>query len=112
MTSQTELQTIKNFLTQAKKLLFLGKYQFIPRKKNIDSLTSLGLTLQDAQEELLDLQISDYYKGPKKDLDPNKSGYIWEFKKNIEENVIYIKLKIDLIDEEEILRRGRNIKMS
>ncbi len=44
----------------------------------------------------------DYYKGPKQDFD--RSGVIWEFKKNIEEIPFYVKMKIVQENGEHILK--------
>ena len=38
--------------------------------------------IKDAKNEILSLETSDYYKGPKQDFDQNRPGDIWEFKKN------------------------------
>ena len=57
---------------------------FVPRRKNMQALAQHGLTIADAKNEILGLVVDDYYKGPKQDHDPNRPGYIWEFKKNIE----------------------------
>jgi len=48
--------------------------------------------------------VSDYYKGPKTDHDPDRPGDIWEFKKNIAGIGFYIKLKIDCCNIDKILK--------
>lgn len=94
MSDQASIQDINTFLTKMKDLLIKNKYDFVPRRKNMQSLAALGLTLVDAKSEILSLEVGDYYKGPKLDHDPNRSGDIWEFKKDICGKKFYVKLKI------------------
>lgn len=54
-------------------------------------LSACGLNVKDAINEILDLFAADYYKGPKQDFD--YSGDIWEFKKNVDGKIFYVKLK-------------------
>ena len=70
----------------------------------MQALAQHGLTITDAKAELLGLVADDYYKGPKKDLDPDKPGDIWEFKKQIDGKQFYIKVKITQENEEDILK--------
>lgn len=95
---------ILKFLTEAKKLVIEKKFTFVPRKKNMQSLASCGLTIIDAKDEILSLKAKDYYKGPKQDFDTSQPGDIWEFKKRIDNRQFYIKLKIQVQDEEMILK--------
>ncbi|MCF0108945.1 MAG: type II toxin-antitoxin system MqsR family toxin [Erysipelotrichaceae bacterium] len=101
MTGSTELEI---FLNKAKSLLLAGKYDFIPRKKNMLSLARNGMTVIDALMVLESVSVDDYYKGPKQDFDATRPGEIWEFKKAINRNVFYIKLKIAADDGEEVLK--------
>ncbi len=95
-------EEIGRLLERAKELISKGKYDFVPRRKNMQALAAYGLTIRDAKEELLDLKIGNYYKGPKKDFD--RPGEIWEFKKSIEGTKFYIKFKIMMEDGSEILK--------
>lgn len=92
------------YLTNVKKLLSAGKYDFVPRRKNMQALAQHGLTITDAKNEILGLVVSDYYKGPKQDLDSNRPGDIWEFKKNIDGTQFYVKVKIVQENGEDILK--------
>lgn len=94
MTYQPDDTHIIIFLEHAKKLILEGKYDFVPRRKNMQSLAQYGLTITNAKNEILDLVVRDYYKGPEQDHDITKPGEVWIFKKNIENNQFYIKLKI------------------
>lgn len=70
----------------------------------MQALARHGLTIADAKNEILGLVVSDYYKGPKQDLDLNRPGYIWEFKKDVEGIPFYIKVKIVQENGEDILK--------
>ena len=94
MDGRASASDIRLFIDQTKQLLSSGKYDFVPRRKNMQSLARHGLTILDAKKEILSLTVSDYYKGPKQDLDPTRPGDIWEFKKKINGVQFYIKLKI------------------
>jgi hypothetical protein len=95
---------IAAYLVQVKTLLSNGKYDFVPRRKNMQALAQHGLTITDAKSEILGLVVSDYYKGPKQDYDPNRPGDIWEFKKNIDGKQFYVKVKIVWENGEDILK--------
>ena len=101
---QTSKLEIAAHLSEVKKLISKGKYDFVPRRKNLQSLAHLGLTLLDAKNIILGLTVNDYYKGPKADFDSIRSGYIWEFKKDIEGIKFYIKIKITEENGEKILK--------
>ncbi len=104
MAEKIKTEDIIEFLVNAKELVALGKYDFVPRRKNMQSLASHGLTLEDAKSVIFELTVADYYKGPKRDLDSNRPGYIWEFKKTIDNFQFYIKVKIVCEENENILK--------
>lgn len=70
---------------------------FIPicRKKNLDTLAQLGLTWDDAKDEIYGLTVSDYVSGPDIDRDYPSSDKFWKFKKVVSNCLIYIKLKVE-----------------
>lgn len=86
--------TPSDFLIYCKKLINNGYFDFVPRKKNMDSLLFYGLTPIDAKLEILDLDIEDYYSGPDMDYDKTRLGEIWVFKKELDGVTFYIKLKL------------------
>ncbi len=94
MSSRASVVDIRNFLTTAKSLMSTGKYDFVPRRKNMQALAAHGLSIMDAKSEILSLLVGDYYKGPKRDFDPSRPGDIWEFKKSVDGVQFYVKLKI------------------
>lgn len=104
MSNQASAADILLFLAQAKNLLAAGDYVFVPRGKNLQALSNHGLTIADAKNEILDLVAGDYYKGPKRDFDPNQPGDIWEFKKTVDSEQFYVKLKIQNRDGKNILK--------
>lgn len=104
MSNKASTSDIAAYLSKIKRLLSNGKYDFVPRRKNMQALAQHGLTIIDAKNEILGLAVSDYYKGPKQDLDPNRPGDIWEFKKNIDGIQFYVKVKIIQENGEDILK--------
>lgn len=74
---ETENDEIRQFLQDVKTLLSANRYDFVPRKKNLQSLALHGLSLKEAKDEIFSLVVSDYYKGPKRIMirtDPEISG--------------------------------------
>lgn len=104
MSNQASTSDIAAYLTNVKKLLSAGKYDFVPRRKNMQALAQHGLTITDAKNEILGLVVGDYYKGSKQDLDSNRPGDIWEFKKNIDGIQFYVKVKIVQENGKDILK--------
>lgn len=104
MSSRANTSDITDFLAKVKNLISAGKYDFVPRRKNMLALAKHGLTITDAKNEILGLVVGDYYKGPKQDLDVNRPGDIWEFKKDIDGMKFYIKMKIVQENDEDILK--------
>ena len=60
MDNQTSTSDIAVFLEKAKKLISKNKYDFVPRRKNMQALAQHGLTVADAKAEILDLVVDDY----------------------------------------------------
>lgn len=104
MSNQSKPSDIAVYLSKVKGLVSAGKYDFVPRRKNLQALAQYGLTVIDAKNEIIGLTENDYYKGPKRDLDPNRPGDIWEFKKDINGTQFYVKVKIVYENGEEILK--------
>lgn len=104
MGNTASVSDIALFLERAKKLVSTGKYDFVPRRKNMQALAQHGMTIADAKAEILGLVVGDYYKGPKQDLDPNRPGDIWEFKKQVDGTQFYVKVKIVQENGENVLK--------
>ncbi len=80
---------LKNYKSFAQK-----NWTLIPRKKNLDSLAELGITVKQAKNVILGLTLGDYSSGPKKDYD-RKGINVWTFSTKINGEEIYIKLSDD-----------------
>ena len=85
---------IQKVLADMRLAIDSNKFQFVPRKKNMDTLAKLGLTWQDAKAEIYTLSEREYRRGPMLDTADYSSERFWEFKKRVEGEVIYIKFKV------------------
>jgi len=77
------------------KELSQNAFTFAERKRSLDTMTRLGITVRQAKHEILALTYQDYYRGPIPDIGP-KGGEYWEFGKSICGEQVFIKLKADL----------------
>jgi len=84
---------ITAFLRNFKRLA-QNNFTFIHRKKNLDFISQLGITIRQAKIIIMQLIYKDYHKGPEKDRD-RKRGNIWEFGTKIDNEEVYIKLSDD-----------------
>ena len=85
---------ITKILSDMRSAIDRHKIVLAPRKKNMDTLARLGLTWQDAQDEIYSLTEADYHQGPMLDRNDTTSDHLWVFKKRIDGEVIYIKFKV------------------
>lgn len=87
---------IRGFLKDFKGSMAENKYEVKGNhKKNLDTLIQLGITTLQRDDIIRQLIVEDYCSGPSEDEYKPKDS-LWVFGKVIEENEIYIKLKIDL----------------
>ena len=87
---------IKQYLDKIKECIANGHLTFAPRDKNVKFMMEYGLLEEDIKDIILDLDISNYFRGPTKDHNPNLSGDVWEFKYRLELDeymTIYIKVR-------------------
>lgn len=96
MTSTTD---IEKALADMRTAIDDGKFCPINRRKNLHTLALLGITWNDAKEEIYGLSASDYFQGPEVDRDFPSTDLFWMFKKNIDGQVIYIKFKILCLED-------------
>lgn len=90
---EAKKEAVRQFLREFKQIATAGRgIDIVDRRKNMESLATLGLTKKNCREEILGLSMQDYCDGPKPDKD--RPGEIWEFGKLIEGKEVYIKLKI------------------
>ena len=76
------------------KELSQNAFTFAERKRSLDTIACLGITVEQAKEEILGLTYQDYYRGPIPDTG-SKGGKYWEFGKAICGEQVLIKLKAD-----------------
>lgn len=92
MATYDEIQT---FLAEMRSLIQQGRFEAIDRRKNMQTLMSLGITWKDAKQEIYELEHSDYISGPLEDDQQPGTGDVWVFYKEILGRLIYIKLKLE-----------------
>lgn len=90
-----KIDTVKFFLNDFFCTIKNSGIYIVPRQKNINGLKSLGVSKNEAIDEILDLTYNEYSSGPEKD--ENANGDIWIFGKIISGKLIYLKLKIDCL---------------
>lgn len=81
-----------------------GNYEFLEnRLENFETLIELGLKYKDVKQEILSLTPKEYSQGPVLDKDQinYKDEYFWIFGKNIQNKLVYIKLKIRKTNDHE-----------
>lgn len=84
---------IEQTLIDMKRLIKSGHVTFQERCKNMVTPALLGMTVQDAYDEMLSLT-KEHYRHTDIDRDYPDDDLFWFFKKNIFDNIIYIKFKI------------------
>lgn len=89
--SQSEVELL---LSDMRKAIEANSYTFAERKKNMRTLASLAITVEDAVDELYELTYDDYISGPDEDRNNSSSDNYWVFKKSVYSRLIYIKLKV------------------
>lgn len=60
----------------------------------MNTLAILGITWEDAKEEIYNLTPADFIQGPDVDRDRPSTDYFWKFKKVVLGHLIYIKIKV------------------
>ncbi len=60
MSNQANISDISLYLESVKKLISAGKYDFVPRRKNMQALAQHGLTIKDAKAEILGFHEDDF----------------------------------------------------
>jgi len=83
------------FLQQIRDAIDTGNVEFAGgRQKNIKTLAALGILPDDMYDEIKNLSITDYYRGPLLDENEPDEDMYWAFRKAVGCELIYIKLKI------------------
>lgn len=92
---QTDLDEIKSFLRTCKEHIDNERFELVERRKCLQTLTELEMTVEDAESAILALQPSNYVKGPESDYDASEVGDIYVFGADQSSVELYIKLKCD-----------------
>lgn len=100
--SQNKEEEVKQFLKEFKLVAKKRGIDFIPRQEFIDTLTLLGITRRNCQDEVLSISVDDYCQGP--DDDRDRPGKVWVFGRHIEGREVYIKLKLAKVGKETIAK--------
>jgi len=82
---------VKLFLFQFKEFA-QNVFSFYPREESLNTIARLGITIQQAKNEILGLTYEGYHRGPIPDKD-RKGEEFWEFGKTICGEQVFIKLK-------------------
>ncbi len=90
------LQEIAEWLQLCRSYLEQGRWDFVPRKKNIDALARLAWKPHHVKQILEDLCVTDYVQGPLLDQDANQSSDFFVFGCTIDGTEFYIKCKCDV----------------
>lgn len=85
---------VVDFLKRFKAKMAADGLFFVPRKRNLDGITWLGLTIDEVEKIILGLTEINYSGGPEKDVD-GSLGEIWFFSVLDDGRGIYVKLKLD-----------------
>lgn len=92
-------QLIALYIEFAKEAIKERRFSVEDRRKNNQTLIDLNLTLKDVFDVLMTLDVTNYIDGPSPDRDRPGTSDFWKFKINVCGKVIYIKMKIEEIDE-------------
>ena len=85
---------IQEFLKTFRGYLRNHRFTMWPRKENQQTLTELGISIEEFKEILCKLNLNDYHNGPYQD---QQYSYLecWVFKKTIKGEVFYLRLQVD-----------------
>lgn len=95
MAVRSSQEIVETVLAGMKSALLRGKFYLVRRDKNADTLAELGLTLFDVCDTLSELTFANYVKGPEADRDYPASDKLWVFKQRVNEQMVYIKFKVE-----------------
>jgi hypothetical protein len=88
--------TIESVLVKSRRHIDEQTIDFEERRKNMDFLSSEGISIDDALAYAYDLTYKDYFNGPTPERNPNfPAGDMWEFGISdfIPSDDVYVKLK-------------------
>ena len=87
---------VKAYLLRIKQAVAAGRYQFIPRRKNVLSLAAVGLLPKHVKDYILRLTPQDYFNGPEDEIDQEfPPGEYVCFGCDIYGKEFYVKVKLE-----------------
>jgi len=86
-------QEVVEFLRSFKAAMEFGQFHLLDRRKNLQGLVDLGLTIDGMKEVLAQLGVDNYCAGPEPEHD-DSSKEVWFFGYNLNEIEVYIKLRL------------------
>lgn len=94
---------INSFLAQVRAALTSHNYHILDKRwKYTSTMAQLGLIEQDVIDDLLNLSVNENWI-TEPDVNPVYPGDIWKCKKNLHNQCIYIKLKIQSSPQGQLL---------
>lgn len=91
------------YLLKIKKIILSDnngdKFIVVRTQKNKDFINKYSLTVADIKNIILSLSIEDCFSGPEKDRDSQYSGWIFKFNPWFNNEMLYIKIRVEYIDK-------------
>ena len=75
------------------------KFIIVRTKKNIDFMREYNLNSEDIKDIIRNLTVEDCFAGPEKDRNSNYEGWIFKFNPMFEDTQLYIKIRIENIEQ-------------
>lgn len=95
MGTQVSISEVNKALIRIKSAITAGRYQFINRKKNLESMAAAGLLPRHVVQQILSLSYKNYLHGPEQEKDSNfPDGELFIFGCVIDSFEFFIKLKL------------------
>lgn len=102
MGNRVSICDVNEVLLRIKTAVATGRYQFIGRRKNLQSIATAGLLPEHVKQLILGLTFKSYLNGPEDDIDNNfVSGEVFLFGLALSGDEYYVKLKLFTRDDEE-----------
>ena len=89
-------QEVKLYLIRIKQAIFKGKYRFVNRNKNLESLRKTSLLPAQVKDYIMQLTYLDYFNGPEAERNNQyPAGEYMFFGCEINQHEFFIKIKIE-----------------
>jgi len=97
------IEEIQGFLLDVKMAIVRKKISLVRRKENLECLAKHGWSIDDILFGISALTYRNYISGPEEDDDPRFNGDIWKFGHIIDGTECYIKIKLVVVKDGELL---------